>query len=371
MTLSPQACRLRQQRVLAAMQEQGVSRLIVTRPEHVQYLSGFRPFYLMTSIACLNANGQLTLVTPNQIPPEVTADDVVTYEAQWHSTLRPEQHALAAETLGKVIAGSSVTNLAVDASVTGLHALRISGVDFSASEVADLEPTLWQLRRRKDPDELALMQKAIDCTEAMYVRAREIIEPGIHELDVFNELQAVAVKTAGEPLTALLGNDFQCNSRGGPPRDNRAAAGQLYILDLGPCYRGYYADNCRTISVDGEPTGLQLRAWELIQQVFALIEQKVKPGASAKQLFKEVEALLGEFSHGVFPHHLGHGVGLYPHEAPHLNPFWDDVFEEGDVFTVEPGLYSEELAHGMRLENNYRVTAGGVQLLTPFTLELV
>ena len=105
--------------------------------------------------------------------------------------------------------------------------------------------------------------------------------------------------------------------------------------------------------------------------MFALIEQKVKPGASAKQLFKEVEALLGEFSHGGFPHHLGHGVGLYPHEAPHLNPFWDDVFEEGDVFTVEPGLYSEELAHGMRLENNYRVTAGGVQLLTPFTLELV
>ena len=132
----------------------------------------------------------------------MAADDVVTYEAQWHSTLRPEQHALAAETLGKLIAGSSVTNLAVDASVTGLHALRISGVDFSASEVVDLEPTLWQLRRRKDLDELALMQKAIDCTEAMYVRAQEIMEPGIHELDVFNELQAVAVKTAGEPLTA-------------------------------------------------------------------------------------------------------------------------------------------------------------------------
>jgi len=77
-----------------------------------------------------------------------------------------------------------------------------------------------------------------------------------------------------------------------------------------------------------------------------------------------------EFLPGGFSHHLGHGIGLYPHEAPHLNPNWDDRFEEGDVFTVEPGLYSDELRGGIRLENNYRVTAGGVELLTEFSLSL-
>ena len=371
MSLSPDFCRRRQERVLAEMDRQGVSRLVVTRPEHVQYLTAFRPHYLMASIACLESSGTMTLIAPNHSPENTAADQIATYEAQWHSTLRPEQHAAAAKALSKLLVGVPTEKLAVDASLTGLHTLKAAGCQGNLMDVVDLEPAIWQLRRRKDEDELALMQKAIDCTQAMYERAREIIEPGIHELDVFSELQSVAVATAGEPLSALLGNDFQCNSRGGPPRDNRAEAGQLYILDLGPCYRGYYADNCRTISVDRDPTPLQIQAWELIQEVFALIEREVQPRANAKQVYQQVNDLLAGFQQGEFPHHLGHGVGLYPHEAPHLNPHWDDLFEEGDVFTVEPGLYSDALAHGMRLENNYRVTSDGVQLLTPFSLELV
>ena len=77
---------------------------------------------------------------------------------------------------------------------------------------------MWRLRRRTDPDELALIRRAIDCTDAMYRTAREIIEPGITELEVFNQLQLAAVSEAVEPLTAPLGNYFQCNSPGGPPR---------------------------------------------------------------------------------------------------------------------------------------------------------
>ena len=73
---------------------------------------------------------------------------------------------------------------------------------------------------------------------------------------------------------------------------------------------------------------------------------------------------------GVFNHHLGHGIGLFPHEAPHLNPFWDDTFELGDVFTAEPGLYAPELLAGLRLENDYLVTETGVQRLTNFPLQL-
>ncbi len=353
------------------MQARGVDRLVVTRPEHIQYLTGFRPLYLMTAIVCLNADGQVLLVAPNVCPPHCAADEVLTYAAQLHSTLRQEQFAAAAECLQQYLAGVAVGQIGVDGSQFGLHALRAAGVQTtSVDEVTDLEPELWELRRRKDPDELALMRRAIECTDAMYQRAREIIEPGTNELELFGELHAVAVNVAGEPLSALLGNDYQCNSRGGPPRNREAAAGELYILDLGPCYRGYYADNCRTISVDRNPTPPQLQAWEAILPVFDMIQRDVRPGVSAKEIFEQASRILAESSLGEFPHHLGHGVGLYPHEAPHLNPFWNDCFQEGDVFTVEPGLYSDPLSHGLRLENNYLVTAHGVELLTPFPLEL-
>ena len=73
---------------------------------------------------------------------------------------------------------------------------------------------------------------------------------------------------------------------------------------------------------------------------------------------------------GSFFHHLGHGVGLSPHERPNLNPHWEQEFREGDFFTVEPGLYEAELRGGIRLEENYLVTADGVEKLTSFSLEL-
>ena len=202
----------------------------------------------------------------------------------------------------------------------------------------------------------------------MYERAREIIRPGVNELDVFNELQSVAVRALDEPLTGT-GNDYQCASRGGAPRNREAQAGELYILDLGPAYRGYFADNARTIAVS-EPSELQLQAWSSVVEVFQHIESTVRPGVSARKMFEDAQRHLDESPIGVFNHHLGHGVGLFPHEMPHLNPYWDEQFEVGDVFTVEPGLYDPELRAGMRIENDYLVTESGVERLTDFPLEL-
>ena len=106
-------------------------------------------------------------------------------------------------------------------------------------------------------------------------------------------------------------------------------------------------------------------------KVFEHVEKTVKPGKNCQELFHEAQAILDEAPVGVFNHHLGHGIGLFPHEAPHLNPHWNDTFEVGDVFTCEPGLYDEKILRaGMRLENDYLVTETGVENLSPFPMEL-
>jgi Xaa-Pro aminopeptidase len=73
---------------------------------------------------------------------------------------------------------------------------------------------------------------------------------------------------------------------------------------------------------------------------------------------------------GAWSSHLGHGIGLSVHEPPHLNPSWDDTLEEGDVIAVEPALYDPALACGLRIENDYLVTATGLENLSPFPLDL-
>jgi Xaa-Pro dipeptidase len=365
--LSAAGCRGRQRRLLARMRERGVDLAVITSQAHVQWLAG--PFYSskFQPAAALRSDGHFLVVVPSRRPDpllEETADEILTYDAQWHSTLRNDQRQASSEVLAKAIGGWVFRSAGVEFSTVGLHLVGAFGPGG-----VDIEPDLFYLRRRKDADELAMLRHAIDATGKMYERAREMVRPGVNELDVFSELQAVAVRHFGEPTTDT-GNDYAANARGGPPRDRKANAGELYILDLGPAYRGYYSDTCRTFAVDGKPTAAQQAAWRAILPVFELIQKDVRPGVRCREIFDRCQGLLDGAPHGKFDHHLGHGFGMFPHEAPHLNPNWDDVFEVGDTFTVEPGLYAPELAAGMRLENDYLVTKSGVELLSDFPLEL-
>lgn len=364
--IDPAACRGRQKRLLAEMHKHGLDLVVVAKTEHVQWLCGPRFGWVYEPLAALAADGTCTLVAPNEAPKVHAADVVTTYEAQWLCTLRNDQRAASAAALWKSLPQlKTAKRIGVEFSCAPPHVTRDV-----AGELFDIEPRVFYLRRRKDADEMARLRHAIDATGAMYVKAREIMRPGLDELEMFSTLQATAVDFLGEMLTGT-GNDYASGEKGGPPRRAKTKPGDLYILDLGPAFRGYFADNCRAIAVDGRPTPQQQAACRHIAEVFDIVREFVKPGASCKALFEQASAHLAKFSGAVFDHHLGHGIGLFPHEAPHLNSCWDDVFEVGDVFTCEPGLYGSELHAGIRLENDYRVTETGVELLSPFPLELV
>jgi Xaa-Pro dipeptidase len=354
-------CRARQRRLLAHMRRHDLDLAIVTQIEHVQWLSGVRFGWTFQPVAALTKEGELIVVAPQKAPESIAADEVAVYEAKRHSTMRNDQRQASSAVLKKVLEGRSrPERMGVEFSTFCPHLAEVY-----PAALFDVEPALYEFRRRKDADELAKIRKAIAATGRMYERARQIIAPGVSELEVFNQLQAAAVEECGEMLTGT-GNDYQCASRGGPPRNGRTAqAGELYILDLGPAFRGYFADNARTIAVT-EPSDEQQTAWEHVTGVLRHVEQTVKPGVSAKQLFEEAQAMLDGAPLGAFNHHLGHGIGLFPHEAPHLNPNWDDIFQAGEIFTAEPGLYAPELRAGMRIENDYLVTETGVELLSAF-----
>ncbi len=366
LTLDLDYCRQRQQRLLAVMERLDIQRAVLFQPEHVQYFTGFRPGGLLSAAVSLDADGHCLLVAPNSVPEHAAADEVATFEAQWHCTLRQDQREAIAAILRTAWSGrSAASRVGVEFANTGRHLDSL----FADVAIIDVEPELWGLRRAKDPDELAMIRRAVACTEAMYARAREVIEPGVTEIEVYNQLHAAAVEVAGEPLTGF-GNDFQCNSPGGPPRNRAAEAGELFVLDLGPGYRGYYADNCRSMRVGETVSDEQQHAWQAIVDVLQMVEETVRPGLSAQKLFHRAQEMLDGYRPEAFFHHLGHGIGLFPHEGPHLNPHWEDTFAVGDVFTAEPGLYGPELRAGIRLEENYVVTETGVERLTGYPLEL-
>ena len=356
----------RQRLLLAVMARRRLDAVVLGRPEHVYWATGHRLAHRQHEAAfLLRADGHGTVFTANDADATAAADEAVAFEANWDGTVRQDQHVTLALLITRRL-GRGTFGVDGNAVTSALLTLLTD-----PPPVESVDADLFQLRRSKWPDELAVLRRAARCMEAMYARARQIIAPGLAELEMFNQLQAAAVESAGEPLSGLLGNDYACGTAGGPARHGHVAkAGQLWVLDLGPAVRGYNADGCRTYAVDGKPTNVQQSTHAALCGVFPLIEPMVRPGVRCRDLYDAADEHLRSTIGKGLPHHLGHGVGLQPHEFPHLNRKWDDVLIEGDVFTVEPGAYGGELNGGIRVENLYVVTKGGVENLLDVPLDL-
>src|SRR4029453_16077587 len=135
------AARGRQKRLLAEMQTLRLDLVIVQTIEHVQWLTGARYPWTMSPAAALRADGHLTLCAPKKPVLEAAADEVVNYEAQWHSTLRNEQRQASSQALVGALGGRKpLKRIGVEFSSFSLHFQSLTG------ERVDIEPVLYRLR---------------------------------------------------------------------------------------------------------------------------------------------------------------------------------------------------------------------------------
>jgi Xaa-Pro aminopeptidase len=362
-----EACRGRQRRLLdfvLPFEADDQFLVVLTRRESVQWATGALVRAPFEPIAAITKSGHVTLALPDhQLGDTVAADELIGYEGKWHSTMRDEQRS-ASSTIIKAKFARPWKFIACEYEAFPPDLL----FDWEPPVMMQIDRDVFYLRRHKDADELRLLDKANEANRAMYERAREIVRPGLNELELFAEMHRVAVQSLGETPT-YFGQDFRFCHPGGPPRNRTAAAGELLILDLGVGFRGYHSDNARTIAV-GEPIAEQQRAWKLVAEVFSIVQAEARPGVRCRHLYDLAHKHLNSNPPWTFNHHLGHGVGLAPHEGPHLNPRWDDTLAVGDFIAVEPGVYHETLRAGVRLEQNYLVTDAGVTLLIDWPLKL-
>ena len=152
-------------------------------------------------------------------------------------------------------------------------------------------------------------------------------------------------------------------------------ANQPIVLDVFPrdIETGYFADMTRTIS-KGKPSDEICRMYDTVHEAKELAVSLIRAGVSGADVHNAAADYFtkkGYVTAGTsgFIHSLGHGVGLAIHESPSLS-VRGGVLEEGNVVTVEPGLYDPGIG-GVRLEDMCAVTEDGFDRFTTFEEELI
>lgn len=371
--LTSEGCHLRQQRMLKEMAGNRWDLFATGDYRTAYYFAGALCPADTPVVFLIWGNGRTALVSPANTA--LCCDELVSVETySIHRCITRPTHdasALLRDMLSR--STSAVSALALESGSVSAVMAECFRARYPQATLGDATETLLRLRKRKEPDEIASIRQSLKYCAVAYRAAREAIAPGRTEIDVYNAMASAIFEEAG--TTIVFAGDFACGERGikegGPPTQRTIRQGDLYILDIFPAVGLYAADTCRTFAV-GRPTEAQYRAWELVMQAVHMAENLVRPGVAARSVYHQVKEFLDsyELTEKSFWHHLGHGIGHRGHEAPRLIPGSDDVFEEGDVFTLEPGVYAKALQGGVRLEDNYVLRAGGLEDLFDFSREL-
>lgn len=221
------------------------------------------------------------------------------------------------------------------------------------------------LRAIKNAGEIARIRGALELCDLAHARLRERLQPGMTELDLWNQVRAGIEGAAGSRIPALV--DVVAGSRaaeiGGPPSAHVIRPGDPVILDVVLRRDGYWGDTAGTWFA-GPPSTEMARAHRVVRNALQLAVEAVRPGVEARELDRILREAVTRFGVGTaYPHHSGHGIGTTYHDRPRVVPYETMRLEPGMVITLEPGIYVSGVG-GVRLEDVVLVTADGCELLT-------
>ncbi len=170
-----------------------------------------------------------------------------------------------------------------------------------------------------------------------------------------------AEKTSFDTLAAGKDRSFAIHAFPGYTQNEWGTSG-LSLLDFGVCYEGYASDH--TITVSRNISREQEKLLDLVELAAEECLALYKNGQKISCAVKKCDEIFAK-ENRVMPHGLGHGIGLQIHEAPFVSRKSPEEkkFEEGNIITLEPGLYDKDLG-GVRLENDVLITKNGNEVLT-------
>lgn len=228
----------------------------------------------------------------------------------------------------------------------------------------DISHIVAAQRRSKSKEEIELIYKAVDLTVVAQEAAARVIGAHRNERELQAGIEYIFAESGGRaafPTIVAGGKNstvlhYHENSQ--ELREN-----ELVVVDCGAELNYYCGDLTRTYPISGVFSKRQREIYELVLETQEHVVAHAKPGMwlrnqnePEKSLHHLAVNFLKERGYDeYFVHGIGHYLGLDVHDVGS----YAEPLQEGDVITIEPGIYIPEEGIGIRIEDNYWIIRDG------------
>jgi Xaa-Pro aminopeptidase len=369
------------ERVRALMAERELDALVVRAPDNVLYLTnlwGMKGYDVCVFpregepvLICLEASEEdarrmawtsdLRLFAgydpSDPRPPTLRALDLARQEAAEHGTVGLE-FSLGTQAADRMV-GEPTTF-----TYEWFHAF--------GTRAQDATQLLAEARAVKTAQEIERMRLANEIAAAAMEHCKRIIAPGMSDARVAAEWEGFVhgEGTGWEGKVDLaLGFSLVWSGPGiktfTATTSRPVVAGEPTLFEIWVSADGYWCDHTKNLVV-GELTPAYRELEEGLMAAYADAIGFARPGASLAELDRRLREGIEAMGYPGQPSHpICHGVGARAHEPPYAHQAGGGEIDVGMVLAIEPGCYWEG-GGGLRVEDNFLITTGGAEKLSPF-----
>ena len=238
-------------------------------------------------------------------------------------------------------------------------------------------PIMQDLREIKSKEEVAIIQAACNVTDKAFRRVLSFMKPGVWEYEVEAEISHEFIRNKSvHAYTPIIASGANACVLHYVNNNQKCKKGDLVLMDFGAEYANYASDLTRTIPVSGKFTKRQKNVYNAVLRIMKESTKLLVAGNTLQEYNNEVRALIerellklklitkSDISREdpknpafrkYFMHGISHFMGLDVHDLGNRK----QPFQEGMIFTCEPGIYIPEEKLGIRIENDILITAKG------------